>query len=66
MGVHFLFKSESICVVSAPEIPCSSVHYVGPSRWKKLSGDDVCELHYKYHPVVSSPLEQEMVEIPGS
>jgi len=40
------------------------VYYVGPDGWKKLSGDDVGELHYKYYPVVSaSSVEQEMVEV---
>ncbi|CAN6483459.1 unnamed protein product [Victoria cruziana] len=37
----------------------ASVYYVGPDGWKKLSGDDVGDLHYKYYPVVQ---EQEMAE----
>ena len=45
---------------------CSSVYHVGPDGWKKLSGDDVGDLHYHYYPVVPSPVEQEMVEIPAS
>ncbi|KAG0464167.1 hypothetical protein HPP92_020236 [Vanilla planifolia] len=40
----------------------ASVYYVGPDGWKKLSGDDVGELHYKYYPVVAPPAEQEMAE----
>ena len=43
-----------------------SVYYVGPSGWKKLSGDDVGELHYKYYPVMPSTVEQEMVEVAGA
>jgi hypothetical protein len=31
-----------------------SVYYVGPQGWKKLSGDDVGELHYKYYPVTKN------------
>lgn len=27
-----------------------SVYHVGPEGWKKLSGDDVGELHYRYYP----------------
>ncbi|KAK9275250.1 hypothetical protein L1049_022512 [Liquidambar formosana] len=38
------------------------LYYVGSTGWKKLSGDDVGELHYKYYPVVPSSVEQEMVE----
>ncbi|KAA3465630.1 proteasome subunit beta type-5 [Gossypium australe] len=41
----------------------ASVYYVGPNGWKKLSGDDVGELHYKYYPVMPSTVEQEMVEV---
>ncbi|KAJ8615776.1 hypothetical protein MRB53_035148 [Persea americana] len=41
----------------------ASVYYVGPDGWKKLSGDDVGELHYKYYPVVPSSVEQEMAEV---
>lgn len=63
----FLFKPALILNnVSPPKILCFSVYYVGPDGWKKLSGDDVGELHYKYYPVVPSPVEQEMVEIPVS
>ncbi|KAB5545179.1 hypothetical protein DKX38_013291 [Salix brachista] len=42
----------------------ASVYYVGPDGWKKLSGDDVSELHYKYYPVVSTeaPEPDRMVE----
>lgn len=40
-----------------------SVYYVGPDGWKKLSGDDVGELHYKYYPVGPAVVEQEMAEI---
>lgn len=42
----------------------ASVYYVGPDGWKKLSGDDVGELHYNYYPVVTAPVEQEMAEAP--
>ena len=42
-----------------------SVYYVGPDGWKKLSGDDVGELHYHYYPVMPSTVEQEMVEVTG-
>ena len=42
------------------------VYYVGPNGWKKLSGDDVGELHYKYYPVMPSTVEQEMVEVAGA
>ncbi|XP_075659400.1 proteasome subunit beta type-5-like [Castanea sativa] len=44
----------------------ASVYYVGPSGWKKLSGDDVGELHYKYYPVMPSTVEQEMVGVAGA
>ncbi|MBA0760179.1 hypothetical protein Gotri_022941 [Gossypium trilobum] len=44
----------------------ASVYYVGPNGWKKLSGDDVGELHYKYYPVMPSTVEQEMVEVGGA
>ena len=43
-----------------------SVYYVGPDGWKKLSGDDVGELHYHYYPVMPSTVEQEMVEVTGA
>ncbi|WOL04144.1 proteasome subunit beta type-5-like [Canna indica] len=40
----------------------ASVHFVGPDGSKKLSGDDVSELHYKYYPVGKTPFEQAMAE----
>ncbi|RZC74666.1 hypothetical protein C5167_050147 [Papaver somniferum] len=40
------------------------VYYVGPDGWKKMSGNDVGELHYSYYPVVPSVVEQEMTEVP--
>ncbi|KAJ7530749.1 hypothetical protein O6H91_14G017300 [Diphasiastrum complanatum] len=40
----------------------ASVYYVGPEGWKKIAGDDVSELHYKYYPVSQPVVEQEMVE----
>ncbi|OWM76201.1 hypothetical protein CDL15_Pgr009847 [Punica granatum] len=43
----------------------ASVYHVGPNGWKKLSGDDVGELHYKYYPVTPSTVEQEMAEVAG-
>ena len=43
-----------------------SVYYVGRNGWKKLSGDDVGELHYKYNPVLQSTVEQEMGEVAGA
>ncbi|KAJ8447753.1 hypothetical protein Cgig2_015116 [Carnegiea gigantea] len=44
-----------------------SVYYVGPDGWKKLSGDDVGELHYHYYPVVPAEVvEQEMAEVGGA
>lgn len=42
------------------------VYHVGPDGWKKLSGDDVGELHYKYYPVMPSTVEQEMSEVAGA
>lgn len=36
---------------------------MGANGWKKLSGDDVGELHYSYYPVVAGAVEQEMVEV---
>ncbi|RZC69997.1 hypothetical protein C5167_033128 [Papaver somniferum] len=42
----------------------SYIYYVGPDGWKKMSGDDVGELHYSYYPVVPSVVEQEMTEVP--
>uniref|UniRef100_A0A7N2L8Z7 Proteasome endopeptidase complex n=1 Tax=Quercus lobata TaxID=97700 RepID=A0A7N2L8Z7_QUELO len=36
------------------------------SGWKKLSGDGVGELHYKYYLVMPSTVEQEMVEVAGA
>ncbi|MBA0631212.1 hypothetical protein Godav_003227 [Gossypium davidsonii] len=44
----------------------ASVYHVGPNGWKKLSGDDVGELHYRYYPVMPSTVEQEMVEVTGA
>ncbi|TVT97448.1 hypothetical protein EJB05_57305 [Eragrostis curvula] len=41
---------------------CVSVYHVGPDGWKKLSGDDVGELHYQYYPVQKTPVEQEMTD----
>ncbi|KAG2604281.1 proteasome subunit beta type-5-A-like [Panicum virgatum] len=41
---------------------CVSVYHVGPDGWKKLSGDDVGELHYHYYPVQKTPVEQEMTD----
>lgn len=41
-----------------------TVYHVGPDGWKKLSGDDVGELHYKYYPVEPTTVEQEMGEVP--
>lgn len=40
-----------------------SVYYVGPNGWKKLSGDDVGELHYNYYPVTPTTVDQEMTEV---
>jgi len=45
---------------------CVSVYYVGPDGWKKLSGDDVGELHYHYYPVQAAPVEQEMADAPSA
>jgi hypothetical protein len=39
-----------------------AVYYVGPGGWKKMSGDDVGELHYSYYPVQEAPAETEMGE----
>lgn len=39
-----------------------AVYYVGPGGWKKMSGDDVGELHYHYYPVQEAPAEAEMRE----
>ena len=39
-----------------------AVYYVGPAGWKKMSGDDVGELHYSYYPVQEVPAEAEMGE----
>ena len=39
-----------------------SVYYVGPNGWKKLSGDDVAELHYNYYPVEQTVVEQVMAK----
>ncbi|KAF8087385.1 hypothetical protein N665_0588s0052 [Sinapis alba] len=40
----------------------ASVYHVGPNGWKKLSGDDVGELHYHYYPVETATAEQVMEE----
>lgn len=48
------------CMIST--IQYEPVYHVGPDGWKKLSGDDVGELHYKYNPVTPSTVEQEMAE----
>ncbi|KAL0797749.1 hypothetical protein Bca101_052923 [Brassica carinata] len=40
----------------------ASVYHVGPNGWKKLSGDDVGELHYHYYPVPPATAEQVMEE----
>ncbi|CAL9190144.1 unnamed protein product [Musa hybrid cultivar] len=40
--------------------------HVGPDGRKKLSGDDVSELHCKYYPVVPTSVEQEMAEAPAA
>ncbi|KAL0813116.1 hypothetical protein Bca101_069559 [Brassica carinata] len=40
----------------------ASVYHVGPNGWKKLSGDDVGELHYHYYPVPPAIAEQVMEE----
>ncbi|KAM0928121.1 hypothetical protein ACQ4PT_002283 [Festuca glaucescens] len=45
---------------------CVSVYYVGPEGWKKLSGDDVGELHYQYNPVQEGFVEQQMAEVPAA
>ncbi|KAF5746475.1 hypothetical protein HS088_TW06G00646 [Tripterygium wilfordii] len=42
------------------------VYSCGPNGWKKLSGDDVGELHYKYYPVTPGTVEQEMTEVAGA
>ncbi|CAK9176588.1 unnamed protein product [Ilex paraguariensis] len=44
----------------------ASVYHVGPDGWKKLSGDDVGELHYMYYPVEPTAVEQEMIEVSGA
>ncbi|CAK9166548.1 unnamed protein product [Ilex paraguariensis] len=41
----------------------SLVYHVGPKGWKKLSGDDIGELHYMYYPVEPTIVEQEMTEL---
>ncbi|KAF3495173.1 hypothetical protein DY000_02054835, partial [Brassica cretica] len=41
----------------------ASVYHVGPNGWKKLSGDDVGELHYHYYPVPPATAEQVMEEV---
>ncbi|KAL0694360.1 hypothetical protein Bca4012_061540 [Brassica carinata] len=44
----------------------ASVYHVGPNGWKKLSGDDVGELHYHYYPVETATAEQVMEEAAAS
>jgi 20S proteasome subunit beta 5 len=39
---------------------------VGPDGWKKLSGDDVGELHYHYHPVKKTLVEHVMGDAPSA
>lgn len=41
-----------------------SVYHVGPDGWKKLSGDDVGELHYHYYPAEVAAVDHEMTEVP--
>ncbi|CAI5949295.1 unnamed protein product [Closterium sp. NIES-65] len=36
----------------------ASVYHVGPEGWKKVSGDDVTELHYKYYPLKEEVKEE--------
>lgn len=44
-----------------------AVYHVGPDGWKKLTGDDVGELHFQYYPVVpATAVEQEMGEVAGA
>ncbi|CAH2045392.1 unnamed protein product [Thlaspi arvense] len=40
----------------------ASVYHVGPNGWKKLSGDDVGELHYHYYPVVPATTAEQVME----
>jgi 20S proteasome subunit beta 5 len=44
----------------------ASVYYVGPQGFKKMSGDDVGELHYKYYPVPEATVEAEMEDVTTS
>eukprot|EP00897_Mesotaenium_endlicherianum_P009369 jgi/Mesen1/8460/ME000476S07993 len=40
-----------------------SVYHIGPEGWKKVLGDDVGELHYKYYPVEGEAVpEQAMAD----
>ena len=57
-----LSLSECVCVWNLRLYVILSVYYVGPDGWKKLSGDDVAELHYNYYPVEPAVVEQVMVE----
>lgn len=59
MNIHELIVVAILCFFE-------SVYYVGPNGWKKLSGDDVGELHYHYYPVTPETVEQEMVEVAGA
>eukprot|EP00475_Leptophrys_vorax_P034295 TRINITY_DN5512_c0_g1_i1.p1 TRINITY_DN5512_c0_g1~~TRINITY_DN5512_c0_g1_i1.p1 ORF type:complete len:269 (+),score=6.01 TRINITY_DN5512_c0_g1_i1:97-903(+) len=40
-----------------------SVYHVGPEGWRKVSGDDVNDLHYKYYPVKTEATEAVMAEL---
>jgi 20S proteasome subunit beta 5 len=44
----------------------ASVYYVGPQGFKKMSGDDVGELHYKYYPIPEPTVEAEMEDVTTS
>ncbi|KAK4539100.1 hypothetical protein RGQ29_031977 [Quercus rubra] len=48
--------------VMVPSGGVASVYYVGPDGWKKLSGDDVGELHYPLLSSYAEHREQEMVK----
>ena len=62
---HWIHTYACSCVYGV-SVYFLSVYYVGPNGWKKLSGDDVGELHYKYNPVLPSTVEQEMGEVAGA
>ncbi|EFJ04804.1 hypothetical protein SELMODRAFT_272351 [Selaginella moellendorffii] len=40
----------------------ASVYHIGPQGWKKISGDDVSELHYQYYPPESQASAPDVVE----